>query len=225
LGKRHRGFTLVEVIVVLVILAILAAIAIPALTGYIDKAEDKKWIAQARDAMVALRAVIDDAYADGTFGANLPASGDDSDYLSNGTTRAKLKDFNIGIVSQYDSSNTKGSKLLVAGSNTLYYRRASELMGAAYPNIPADITSGQWYLGIFSPPSSDYNIFNAPAWSYTYWPDGESNGMPEIVVTYGLSGIPDNITTQHEFGDAIKYNVICDPDAGYKVYHLTFNGW
>ncbi|MDO4552010.1 MAG: prepilin-type N-terminal cleavage/methylation domain-containing protein [Bacillota bacterium] len=38
-GKKYRsGFTLVEVIVVLVILAVLAAIAIPALTGYIDKA-------------------------------------------------------------------------------------------------------------------------------------------------------------------------------------------
>jgi prepilin-type N-terminal cleavage/methylation domain-containing protein len=44
----RAGFTLVEVIVVLVILAILAAIAIPALTGYIDKAQDKQYIAEHR---------------------------------------------------------------------------------------------------------------------------------------------------------------------------------
>jgi prepilin-type N-terminal cleavage/methylation domain-containing protein len=44
-AHRRAGFTLVEVIVVLVILALLAAIAIPALTGYIDKAQDKKYIA------------------------------------------------------------------------------------------------------------------------------------------------------------------------------------
>ena len=36
--KDKKGFTLVELIVVLVILAILAALLIPALTGYIDKA-------------------------------------------------------------------------------------------------------------------------------------------------------------------------------------------
>ena len=38
--KEKKGFTLVELIVVLVILAILAALLIPALTGYIDKAND-----------------------------------------------------------------------------------------------------------------------------------------------------------------------------------------
>jgi prepilin-type N-terminal cleavage/methylation domain-containing protein len=64
---RRKGFTLVEVIVVLVILAILAAIAIPALTGYIDKAEDKKWISWARNAAVAYRATLSEAYAEGTL--------------------------------------------------------------------------------------------------------------------------------------------------------------
>lgn len=36
------GFTLVELIVVLVILAALAALLVPALTGYIDKANKQK---------------------------------------------------------------------------------------------------------------------------------------------------------------------------------------
>lgn len=52
-GKK--GFTLVEVIVVLVILAILAAIAIPALTGYISRANDEALISQARTCLVALQ--------------------------------------------------------------------------------------------------------------------------------------------------------------------------
>lgn len=41
---NKKGFTLIELIVVIAILAILAAILIPAVTGYISKAE------QARDA-------------------------------------------------------------------------------------------------------------------------------------------------------------------------------
>ena len=46
--KDRKGFTLVELIVVLVILAILAALLIPALTGYIDKANKEKVVAETR---------------------------------------------------------------------------------------------------------------------------------------------------------------------------------
>ena len=40
--SKHQGFTLVEIIIVLAIIAILTAIMIPALTGWIDKAKEKK---------------------------------------------------------------------------------------------------------------------------------------------------------------------------------------
>jgi type IV pilus assembly protein PilA len=61
--NRKKGFTLVEVIVVLVILAVLAAISIPALTGYIDKANEKAAISQGRAAVVAAQTLASDAYA------------------------------------------------------------------------------------------------------------------------------------------------------------------
>ena len=53
--KDRKGFTLVELIVVLVILAILAALLIPALTGYIDKANKEKAIAECRMAVMAVQ--------------------------------------------------------------------------------------------------------------------------------------------------------------------------
>lgn len=55
--SRKGGFTLVELIVVLVILAI------PALTGYINKAKEKKVIAETRMAVMAVQTMNSDFYA------------------------------------------------------------------------------------------------------------------------------------------------------------------
>lgn len=61
--KDKKGFTLVELIVVLVILAILAALLVPALTGYIDKANYEKVIASTRQVVMAAQTDTSEAYA------------------------------------------------------------------------------------------------------------------------------------------------------------------
>lgn len=60
-GKK--GFTLVELVVVLVILAILATLLMPSLTGYIDKAKDKRVVAEVHQVVMAAQALADEAYA------------------------------------------------------------------------------------------------------------------------------------------------------------------
>lgn len=60
--NNKKGFTLVEVIVVIVILAILAAIMIPALTGWIEKANKKTTIVEARSALLALQTEASEDY-------------------------------------------------------------------------------------------------------------------------------------------------------------------
>ena len=55
-SNQKRGVTLVELIVVLVILAVLAALLVPSLTGYIDKAVEKRVMLQARSLMTAAQA-------------------------------------------------------------------------------------------------------------------------------------------------------------------------
>ena len=65
--KDRKGFTLVELIVVLVILAILAALLVPALTGYIDKANKEKVISEARMVLMAAQAEISEEYGNGNI--------------------------------------------------------------------------------------------------------------------------------------------------------------
>ena len=60
--KNKKGFTLVELIVVLVILAILAALLVPALTGYIDKANKEKVVATTRMVVMAAQTEASEKY-------------------------------------------------------------------------------------------------------------------------------------------------------------------
>lgn len=74
-GKK--GFTLVELIVVLVILAILAALLIPALTGYIDKANEKKIVAETRLVVMAAQTLTSEAYGAGITSGYVYSHGSD----------------------------------------------------------------------------------------------------------------------------------------------------
>jgi prepilin-type N-terminal cleavage/methylation domain-containing protein len=208
--REHPGFTLVEVIVVLVILAILAAIAIPALTGYIDKAEDKKYIADARNAEVALRAVLDEAYADGTLGA-IP---DGALYIKEGVTSsgALIKRFAPFTISLHDTSDLY-----------TYFQKANDMMGIG--PFKRNGAAGEWSFYFVAPKDPAYTMINAPAFMYYFYPEGAHGSTtapkPQIVVTYGIDGAPASMKTNVEFNTAMDNGTIkCDPNVGYRVYHV-----
>ena len=116
--SKKGGFTLVELIVVLVILAILAALLIPALTGYIDKAKQKKIVAETRQCVMAAQTLADEAYGKVAVGASVTVNEDDvqklaevkgtvSDITFNTTDKSKiagLKYTNSGKVCTYDGT-------------------------------------------------------------------------------------------------------------------------
>jgi prepilin-type N-terminal cleavage/methylation domain-containing protein len=214
--RRRKGFTLVEVIVVLVILAILAAIAIPALTGYIDKAQDKQYMAQAREAVVAMRSIIAEDYAAGTI---VPRSPLTSDYLETGvvlSSNKQIKCFNY----------------MNLGLNTMdYWAKATiGLMGGNNDgNLYRDKIKGFWTIHYFAPNESSYTIFNAPMWMYCYFPEGYNianyyygaETKPMIVVLYKIKGARLGTSPSGTSGVLVFDDATYDPNGGYEVLHLT----
>ena len=148
--KNQKGFTLVELIVVLVILAILAAMLVPALTGYIDKANRQKIVAATRQVVMAAQTEVSEKYASKTLNKGIITieegkAANDKVMKDDGTadatkdcevkgadivklaevgelsTNYKLKNSISSIVIKYDASGHVTSVELKQGTKTCTY--------------------------------------------------------------------------------------------------------
>jgi prepilin-type N-terminal cleavage/methylation domain-containing protein len=195
----RAGFTLVEVIVVLVIIAILAAISIPALTGYIDKAQDKQYMATARNYNTAAHVVLDEDYAGG--------------YLPSTSTNVSTYDsanFALWHLNNLSESATK--------TKSGYANRVADLIGEKHPSSTG--SSGYWILSIIG--SKGSTALNADGFLFYYFPEENVAGKPMIVVTYKLDrwNVPDG-ANRDAFDNALPLNGRYNSNAGYEIYNLV----
>lgn len=128
--KNKKGFTLVELIVVLVILAILAALLVPALTGYIDKANKEKIVAATRQLVVAAQTEASEAYGKGaTFTADqdFPDTADTKSVIPAKSDVLSLAEITLGTGESVKFKiSTKGvitEATLVQGGHTCTYTK------------------------------------------------------------------------------------------------------
>jgi prepilin-type N-terminal cleavage/methylation domain-containing protein len=122
--QNNKGFTLVEVIVVLVIIAILMTFAVPALTGYIDRAKQTQYIADARNRAVAIQSVLTELYTTGNLEFDGRAQQQQETYVIRGAGST--------------SWNIKMWNVLWSSPNEDYlYEQAAALMGTRFPSFPS----------------------------------------------------------------------------------------
>ncbi len=130
--KEKKGFTLVELIVVLVILAILAALLVPALTGYIDRANNEKVISETRMAVMAAQTIASEEYAaksDKTLNASTSVT-------SNGSSvaySAAIKSLGevSGTITDVTVTDGKVTSLTYSGTKTCIYSDGSYSVSTA----------------------------------------------------------------------------------------------
>ena len=110
--NNKKGFTLVEVIVVLVILAILAALLIPSMVKWIDKAQDKSILVEARSALLAAQTIASEKYAKG-----------EKDYDFDATTIAAAQDLSgmSGTISDVTVSGGQITALTYTNGKAVTY--------------------------------------------------------------------------------------------------------
>jgi type IV pilus assembly protein PilA len=104
--KDKKGFTLVELIVVLVILAILAALLVPALTGYIDKANKEKVVAETRMVAMAVQTEASEAYGAAGAGKTLNDTAADTKWEDDTTSTTDHIDNIKALAEVVDLTNT-----------------------------------------------------------------------------------------------------------------------
>ena len=125
--KNKKGFTLVELIVVLVILAILAALLVPALTKYIDKANEEKATSECRMVVKAAQTAGTENYAKND---SLSETGNKKPETSTIDCYSELPNANYTVT--YDTSGKVKSVVYTTGVFTCTYTAADSTNASKY---------------------------------------------------------------------------------------------
>jgi type IV pilus assembly protein PilE len=133
LSVRHKGFTLVELMIVVAIIGILGSIAIPAYSDYVTRGKIAQAISELADARIKMEQFYQDnrTYSPGINAASLGIASGSKSYFtyalsSVGLTAYTITATGIGNISTYsytiNQSNTKTSATPWGNSSTCWVK-------------------------------------------------------------------------------------------------------
>jgi hypothetical protein len=159
---------------------------------------------------VAVRTVIDDAYAGGYFSsANISPTAYTYTQTGSFTAAPNITLWYLNNLSYGINSTQSGLANQVAA-----------LIGEENPSSTSN--GGYWIFAIIGPKGSE--AFNADGFEFYYFPNNKmEQGKPMVVVTQGEErlNIPDG-DTRTAFEAALTQDGKYNSDAGYEVYHLIY---
>ena len=177
LRKRQKGFTLIELLIVVAIIGIIAAILIPNLIDALQKAKQKRTMADERNLGTAFLSWVTDQASAAAAGSGGPITFSGAGYTSLGfagmvaTLHPSTTFFYMQDVPSVDG--WRNSYFYGYGGNPL----ASQVIAIASPGRtgPGLTTLGTYTVGPFVPTDYDQDIIWADGF-FVRWPSGAATG-------------------------------------------------
>jgi hypothetical protein len=216
-----------ESIVVIVVLTALVAVMVVAFVGFADDAKDERYAFEAREHVIAVRAVLSESFAvkaspsipadsDGAGGGTGDGAGgaDASDGASaNGGAGGGTGDASGGTFRAWHLTRLSE---YAEGDAGLFARKAEELFGGMSSSSE---DSGAWDLWLMGPTSAA-SFWEADGFLYEdRIGDGASDGRLVACVTYRMDRI--EAGDANEFSAKFWQEATYNSTAGYEVYRFA----
>jgi hypothetical protein len=191
-----------ENIVVIALLTALAALMVFMFVGYTNQAKSERYVFEAREHVIAARAVLSESFVTGDLASlSRVVAVDDKDPLSRSWSLAQL--------SEYDTGNP-----------ALFQQRATELIEGT-TSSPSD--SAPWELWFVGPASATLPG-DAEGFLYIVWPEDQAGQSPVgddsvVYVTYRVERV--NASNAEDFLAAFWQQATYNPETGFETYRFS----
>jgi hypothetical protein len=215
-----------ENIVVIALLTVLVAVMVFVFAGYTEKAKDERYVFEAREHLIAARAVLSESSVTGDLASVAPTVAPSAAFpVAAGDENPALKAWSLAQLSEY-----------TLGNEDLLRQRAMRLIDGTAPSASDTASWELWLVGSASAAS----LWDADGFLYVAWPEdqearggqgsqeAQANQVPVgnetvVYVTYRMDRVDLGVGTGEgadflsEFWQKATYN----PQAGFETYRLS----